>query len=104
MSGYAEIDSILIPWAEARGLHVYTGHRQNVVRSLTIYVWMGARHESTGHIWIDPPNEMGLVGIHAAARGFHFDDAVMLGALTSALDAACEKLAQQQQRAEAHTA
>jgi len=104
VSGYAEIDAILIPWAEARGLHVYTGHRQNVVRSLTVYVWMGARHESTGHIWIDPLNEMGLVGIHAAARGLRFDEAVTLDALESALDAACEKLAQQQQRAEASSA
>jgi hypothetical protein len=104
MSGYAEIDSILMPWAEARGLHVYTGHRQNVVRSLTIYVWMGPRHESTGHVWIDPPNDLGLVGIHAAAGAFRFDEAVTLGDLAFALDAACEKLAQQQQRAAAHIA
>jgi hypothetical protein len=104
MSGYAEIDSALMPWAEARGLHVYTGHRQNVVRSLTIYVWMGPRHESTGHVWIDAPNEMGLIGVHASAGAFRVDEAVALGSLASALDAACEKLAQHQQRATAHSA
>jgi len=73
MNGYAEIDGVLMPWAERRGLHVYVGHRQNVVRSITIYVWMGPRHESTGHVWIDPINEMALIGIHAAAGNFRFD-------------------------------
>ncbi len=67
MGGYKTIDPILLAWAEARGLHVYTGHKQNDVRSMTIYLWIGARHESTGHIWLDPPNELGLVGVHAAA-------------------------------------
>jgi hypothetical protein len=104
MTGYAEIDAVLAPWAERRGLHVYTGHRQNVVRSVTIYVWIGSRHESTGHVWIDPINEMGLVGIHAAAGNFRFDDAVPLAALTGALDAACEKLAAHKRRSEAYTA
>jgi hypothetical protein len=100
MTGYAEIDGVLMPWAERRGLHVYVGHRQNVVRSITIYVWMGPRHESTGHVWIDPINEMALIGIHAAAGNFRFDDAVPLAGLTSALDAACEKLAERKQRSE----
>ena len=104
MTGYAEIDAILMPWAESRGLHVYTGHRQNVVRSVTIYVWIGARHESTGHVWIDPLNEMGLVGVHAAAGTFRFDDAVPLAELADALDAACEKLAAHKQRSEALSA
>jgi hypothetical protein len=88
MSDYAKIDSVLMPWAQARGLHVYTGHSRNVVRSLTIYVWAGARHESTGHIWIDPPNELGLVGVHAAHAGYRFDDAVTPAQLAAALDAA----------------
>ena len=104
MTGYAEIDAILMPWAERRGLHVYTGHRQNVVRSVTIYVWMGTRHESTGHVWIDGLNELGLVGVHAAAGTFRVDDAVPLAELAGALDAACEKLAAQKQRSEAYTA
>ncbi len=104
MPGYAEIDSVLMPWAERRGLHVYVGHRQNVVRSVTIYVWMGSRHESTGHVWIDPINEMGLTGIHAAAGNFRFDDAVPVVGLASALDGACEKLAAHKQRSEAYSA
>lgn len=101
MSDYSTIDPILMPWAEARGLHVYTGHRQNVVRSVTIYVWIGTRHDSTGHIWLDPPNELGLVGLHAAHRGYRFDEAVPLGDLTAALDAACDRLAAQNRLAEA---
>src|ERR1700686_4789484 len=100
MTDYAEIDSVLMPWAERRGLHVYAGHRQNVVRSVTIYVWMGTRHESTGHVWIDPINEMALIGIHAAAGNFRFDDAVPLAGLALALDAACEKLAARKQLSE----
>ena len=99
MSDYSAIDSILMPWAERRGLHVYTGHRQNIVRSVTVYVWMGSRHESTGHIWIDPPNEMGLVGIHASSGLFRLSEAVPLSDLAQALDAACEELAAQKQRA-----
>src|SRR6266576_2346835 len=104
MAGYAEIASVLMPWASRRGLHVYMGHRQNVVRSVTIYVWMESRHESTGHVWVDPINDMGLVGIHAAAGNFRFDDAVPLAGLTNALDAACKKLAVHQQRSEAYPA
>ena len=99
MNDYSSIDPILTRWAEARGLHVYTGHRQNVVRSVTLYVWMGTRHESTGHIWLDPPNEMGLVGLHAAHRGFRFDEAVPLAGLAPALDAAAERLASENARA-----
>lgn len=104
MTGYAEIDGLLVPWAESGGLHVYAGHRQNVVRSVTIYVWMGSRHVSTGHVWIDPINEMGLIGIHAAAGNFRFDDAVPLVGLVLALDAACEKLAAHEQRSETYSA
>jgi hypothetical protein len=99
MNDFATVDSVLLPWAQARGLHVYTGHKQNVVRSVTIYVWMGARHESTGHIWLDPPNEMGLVGLHAGHRGFRFDEAVPLAGLETALNAACERLASQHAKA-----
>src|SRR5215470_2431078 len=95
MSNFDSVDPILFPWAEKRGLHVYTGHRQNVVRSVTIYVWVGSRHDSTGHIWLDPPNELGLVGLHAANRAFRFDEAVPLGQLEKALDAAAERLAEQ---------
>ena len=101
MGDYKAIDSMVLGWAEARGLHVYTGHKQNDVRSITIYVWFGARHESTGHIWIDPKNELGLVGVHAAAGAFRFDDAVPPGQLLSALDGLSDRLADHQQRAEA---
>lgn len=100
MNDYAAIDAILFPWAEARGLHVYTGHRQNVVRSVTIYVWIGARHESTGHIWLDPPNELGLVGLHAGHRDFRIDEAVPLSNLQTALDSMSERLAEHKRLAE----
>jgi len=101
MNDYSAIDPILLPWADARGLHVYTGHRQNVVRSVTIYVWIGARHDSTGHIWLDPPNELGLVGLHAAHRDFHIDEAVPLSGLAVALDSLCARLAEHKRLAEA---
>src|ERR1051325_10312171 len=101
MNDYSAIDPILLPWAEARGLHVYTGHRQNVVRSVTIYVWIGSRHESTGHIWLDPPNELGLVGVHAAHRGSRIDEAVPLSGLRAALDSVSDRLAAHKRLAEA---
>jgi hypothetical protein len=101
MSGYDQIDPILRTWADAHGLHVYTGHKQNNVRSMTVYLWMGARHESTGHIWLDPPNELGLVGIHAAAGSFRFDDAVKPERLSVALDDLRDRLSENKQRAEA---
>jgi hypothetical protein len=101
MSDYTGIDPVLMSWAERRGLHVYTGHRQNVVRSITIYIWNGSRHDSTGHIWLEPPNELGLIGLHAANRGFRLDEAVALIGLEAALDAACERLAAQTKLAEA---
>ena len=100
MSDFRGIDTILMAWAEKHGLHVYTGNRQNIVRSVTIYVWAGARHESTGHIWLDPPNELGLVGLHAANRGFRLDEATPLAGLEAALDAACERLAEQNRHAD----
>jgi len=102
MSDYSAIDPVLMPWAEKRGLHVYTGQRQNLVRSVTVYVWMGSRHESTGHIWLDPLNEMGLAGIHAAAGRFRLDEAVPLSDLTRALDRICDELAAEKQRAESY--
>jgi hypothetical protein len=101
MGGYNAIDPILLGWAEARGLHVYTGHKQNDVRSMTVYLWIGARHESTGHIWLDPPNELGLVGVHAAQGAFRFDDAVKLEKLSSALENLFDRLFENKQRAEA---
>jgi hypothetical protein len=102
MAGYTEIDPILMKWAEARGLHVYTGHRQNVVRSVTVYVWIGPRHDSTGHIWIDPISDMGLVGVHAAVGAFRIDEAVPLSGLAAALDADTDRLAEQKRRIDAH--
>ena len=101
MSDYAAVDAVLFPWAEARGLHVYTGHRQNVVRSVTIYVWIGSRHESTGHVWLDPPNELGLVGLHAAHRDFRIDEAVPMNGLAAALDSVSDRLAEHKRLAEA---
>jgi len=100
MGDYKTIDPILSAWADARGLHVYSGHKQNDVRSMTIYLWIGARHESTGHIWLDPPNELGLVGLHAAAGSFRFDDAVKPEKLSAALDNLFDRLFQNKQRAE----
>src|SRR3954463_15416186 len=102
MTGYGDIDGILFPWAEARGLHVYTGHRQNVVRSVTIYVWIGSPPQThphnllrpPGHIWLDPPNELGLIGLHAGHRDFRIDEAVPLSDLEAALDKLCERLAE----------
>jgi hypothetical protein len=101
MTDYAAVDAVLFPWAEARGLHVYTGHCQNVVRSVTIYVWIGARHESTGHIWLDSPNELGLIGLHAAHRDFRIDEAVALSSLAGALDSVSDRLAAHKRLAEA---
>ena len=94
MSDFSAVDAVLYPWAETRGLHVYTGHRQNVVRSVTVYVWIGTHHDSTGHIWLDPPNEMGLIGVHAAHRDYRIDEATPVSGLGVTLDRLCERLAE----------
>lgn len=101
MGDFSVIDAILIPWARAHGLHVYTGHKQNVVRSMTLYVWMGERHDSIGHIWLDPPNELGLIGVHAALDHYREDEAVPLEELEPALNAAWDRLAAHKTRGEA---
>ena len=101
MGDFKTIDPVLHAWAEARGLHVYTGHKQNTVRSMTVYIWIGHRHESTGHIWLDPPNELGLVGIHAAQGAFRFDDAVKPEKLSAALDNLHDRLFENKRRVEA---
>jgi len=98
MGDFKTIDPIIHAWAEGRGLHVYTGHKQNTVRSMTVYIWIGQRHESTGHIWLDPPNELGLVGIHSAAGSFRFDDAVSLERLSTSLDDLYDRLAENKRR------
>jgi len=101
MGDYTTIDPIVRNWADARGLHVYTGHKQNDVRSMTVYLWIGARHESTGHIWLDPLNELGLIGVHAAQGSFRFDDAVQPEKLSSALDGLYDRLAENKRRVDA---
>src|SRR5262245_36889424 len=101
LGSYASIDPLLFAWAEAPGLQVYTGHKQSTVRSVTVDLWIGARHESTGHIWLDPQNELGLVGVHAAAGSFRFDDAVSPEKLSSALDGLYDRLAENKRRIEA---
>ena len=100
MGSYETIDPIVRGWAEARGLHLYTGHKQNAVRSMTVYIWIDQRHESTGHIWLDPPNELGLVGIHAAQGAFRFDDAVRPENLSTALDNLHDRLFDNKRRLE----
>jgi hypothetical protein len=101
MGDFRDIDPVLMKWADARALHVYTGHKQNVVRSVTIYVWIGSRHESTGHIWLDPPNELGLVGLHAAHRSFQLDEAVPIRELEAGLDRMADELLQHRALTEA---
>jgi hypothetical protein len=69
MNDYSAIDPYLVALGpKPRGCTSTPATGKNVVRSVTIYVWMDTRHESTGHIWLDPPNDLGLVGVHAAHR------------------------------------
>ena len=98
MSDFSAVDTVLMPWAETRGLYVYCGHRQNVVRSVTLYVWQGSRHDSLGHIWLDPANDLGLIGVHAAQGSLRFDEAVPAEKLAAALDLACDRLAEHKRR------
>jgi hypothetical protein len=101
MGDFSAIDAVLMPWAEARGLHVYTGHKQNVVRSMTLFVWLDARHDSIGHVWLDPLNELGLAGLHGSLGSYREDEAVPIESLASALDEVWERLAAQKTRGDA---
>ena len=50
---------------------------------------------------VDPVNELGLVGLHAAAGSFRFDDAVPPDRLSAALDSVSDRLADYKQRQDA---
>jgi hypothetical protein len=83
MTDYSTIDPILMAWARKRGVHVYTRHQDCDVRSIMIAEPSGEQR----HMYIDPVDDNGMVGIHAARfDGWRRDRSVSLGELASALD------------------
>jgi len=58
--GYETIDSILNEWAETNGLHLHKEYKECQVRSVEFW-----RDRRDGYqIWIDIPDDDGLVGLH----------------------------------------
>ncbi len=58
---FQAVDSILGTWARKHGLSIATVYRDEEVRSIELVDRRGDRYQ----IWIDPPDALGLVGIHA---------------------------------------
>jgi hypothetical protein len=57
---YDKIDSILIPWADSRRLHIHTDFKDVEVRSIDIVSPKGERFQ----IWIDEPDNKGNTAVH----------------------------------------
>ncbi len=57
---YEKIDSYLMQWANRNRLYLYKEYKEIQVRSVEIADKGGRRSQ----IWIDPPDEDGLVGVH----------------------------------------
>ena len=58
---YEVLDTVLLPWASRHGLHVYTSHRDQDVRSVDIVSPDAKRFQ----IWLDPPDSDGKTAVHA---------------------------------------
>ena len=50
---YADVDKILLPWLKRYGLHVFTMHREDEVRSIYVVDDAGDSYQ----IWLSPPDE-----------------------------------------------
>jgi hypothetical protein len=84
MTEFAEIDPVLLPWADGHELHVYRRDRPPPLRSIIVYYWQGTHHESAGHMWIEREGEK--VTVHGAAPDWHQTKTVSIGELEKALE------------------
>jgi hypothetical protein len=57
---YKKIDPILQQWAKANGLHIYKEYQEGEVRSAE----RRSGPRSGWQIWVDKPNQDGLIGVH----------------------------------------
>ena len=57
---YSSIDPIINNWVDANGLHLYKEYKDIEVRSVDVVNADGQRCQ----IWIDKPNDAGLIGVH----------------------------------------
>jgi hypothetical protein len=88
--GYREIDPVLMPWALGKGVHVLMHHRDTEVRGIMIYDPSGQRR----NMWIDPLDEKGRIGLHAAMfDGWKIDRTVTAAELRNALDEVYDAMA-----------
>ena len=56
---YADVDKILLPWLKRHGLHVFTRHHEEEVRSIDVVDDAGERFQ----LWISRPDAFGMVRI-----------------------------------------
>jgi hypothetical protein len=59
---YADVDKILLPWLKRYGLHVFTMHREDEVRSIDVVDDAGDRYQ----IAISPPDAFEMIQVIAA--------------------------------------
>lgn len=79
---YQTVDRVLMPWAKRHGIHVYTTHRDDPVRSMFVVDLSGAQR----HLYLDPPNESGLVTLRGIAPSMKEERQVTLADLERALE------------------
>jgi len=60
LMSYKKIDPILQQWAKANGLHIYKEYQEGEVRSAE----RRSGPRSGWQIWVDKPNQDGLIGVH----------------------------------------
>ena len=58
---YADIDKVLMPWSKRHGLHVFTKHRDEEVRSIDVVDDAGGRYQ----IWISDAEDSGKAKVSA---------------------------------------
>lgn len=85
MVTYSNIDEVLLPWAEAHRLTVFTVMRDDPIRLLAV-------NDPHCDLSVDPDARDGFVRVRAAKGGNRLDESVSLNDLRSALDRALDFL------------
>jgi hypothetical protein len=56
---YVDVDKILLPWLKRYGLHVFTMHHEEEVRSIDVVDDAGERYQ----LWLSRPDAFGVVQV-----------------------------------------
>jgi hypothetical protein len=80
---YASLDPTIKNWATAHSLTIFTVYKDVEVRSVELINPRGKRCQ----IWVDPPDALGRVGVHAwDYRKMTRDSVVQMSELSTSLE------------------